>query len=211
MRSDDTSHSDTEPFGEPLPRRFFAADAAVLAPRLLNKLLVTADGRAGRIVEVEAYEGARDAAAHTFRGRTPRNAVMFGEPAHLYVYFSYGMHWCTNIVCAPEGIGSAVLLRALEPVAGLAAMRQARGPRVIDRDLCRGPGRLTRALGIDGTDSGQDLLAPMARIQLLDDGTPPPLRNRGLPRIGITRAVDLPWRWIVPDSPYVSRGRGRVA
>ncbi|HEY9134094.1 MAG TPA: DNA-3-methyladenine glycosylase [Dyella sp.] len=211
MRLVDISYSDAKPLGEPLPREFFAADAAVLAPRLLNKLLVTADGRAGRIVEVEAYEGARDAAAHTFRGRTSRNAVMFGEPAHLYVYFSYGMHWCVNIVCAPEGVGSAVLLRALEPVAGLAAMRQARGPRVIDRDLCRGPGRLTQALGIAGADSGQDLLAPAARIQLLDDGKPPPRRNRGLPRIGITRAVELPWRWVVPDNPYVSRGPGRSA
>lgn len=196
-------------FGKVLPRAFFAADASVVAPRLLNKIIATADGRAGRIVEVEAYEGATDEAAHTFRGKTARNAVMFGAPGRLYVYFSYGMHWCGNIVCAPVGIGSAVLLRALEPIAGLDAMRAARGSRIADRDLCRGPGRLAQALGMTGAETGMDVLAAGSRIRVFDDGVPPPAALKGLPRIGISRSVALPWRWIVPDSRFVSRGPGK--
>lgn len=199
------------PLGTVLPRAFFAADASIVAPRLLNKIVATADGRAGRIVEVEAYEGARDEAAHTFRGKTARNAVMFGAPGHLYVYFSYGVHWCGNVVCAPEGVGSAVLLRALEPIAGLEAMRMARGSRIVDRDLCRGPGRLAQALGMTGADTGMDVVAANSRIQFLDDGMPPPKTLRGLPRIGISRSVALPWRWIVPDNRFVSRGPGKLA
>ena len=196
-------------FGEVLPRTFFAADASVVAPRLLNKVIATADGRAGRIVEVEAYEGATDEAAHTFRGKTARNAVMFGPPGHLYVYFSYGVHWCGNIVCAQEGTGSAVLLRALEPIAGLDGMRVARGPRIADRDLCRGPGRLAQALGMTGADTGMDVLAAASRIRVFDDGVPPPEVLHGLPRIGISKSVALPWRWIVPDNRFVSRGPGK--
>ena len=199
------------PFGKLMPRAFFAADASVVAPRLLNKIVATADGRAGRIVEVEAYEGARDEAAHTFRGKTTRNAVMFGAPGHLYVYFSYGVHWCGNVVCAPEGIGSAVLLRALEPIAGLETMRIARGERIADRDLCRGPGRLAQALGMTGSDTGMDVVAAGSRIQFLDDGVPPPDAPAGLPRIGISKSVALPWRWIVPDNRFVSRGPGKLA
>jgi DNA-3-methyladenine glycosylase len=196
-------------FGEVLPRTFFAADASVVAPRLLNKIIATADGRAGRIVEVEAYEGAIDEAAHTFRGKTARNAVMFGPPGHLYVYFSYGVHWCGNLVCAPERIGSAVLLRALEPIAGLDGMRAARGPRIADRDLCRGPGRLAQALGMTGADTGMDVLAAASRIRVFDDGMPPPEALDGLPRIGISKSVALPWRWIVPGNRFVSRGPGK--
>ena len=123
-----------------------------VAPQLLNKLLVTADGRAGRIVEVEAYRGEQDPPATPSGVRTARNRVMYGPPGHLYVYFSYGVHWCANVVCGPAGEAQAVLLRALEPVAGLELMRQARWRdqrRQDDRDLCRGPGRLCQALGID--------------------------------------------------------------
>src|ERR1700761_9226781 len=148
-------------FGEVLPRTFFAADASVVAPRLLNKVIATADGRAGRIVEVEAYEGATDEAAHTYRGKTARNAVMFGPPGHMYVYFTYGMHWCANCVSGPQGSGCGVLIRALEPLHGLARMRAER-PRISsDRDLCRGPARLTQAMSIHGDQNGIDLVNAM--------------------------------------------------
>ena len=163
-----------------LPRALYAGDVLKVAPRLLNKLIVTADGRAGRIVEVEAYRGAEDPASHAFRGPTPRNRVMFGPGGHLYVYFSYGVHWCANVVCGPVGEAQAVLLRALEPVDGLELMRQARwrtNGRQDDRDLCRGPGRLCQALGIDGSFDGADLTARDAAVWLADDGVPPPAQR----------------------------------
>jgi DNA-3-methyladenine glycosylase len=167
---------------------------------LLNKLLVTRDGRAGRIIEVEAYHGAIDPASHAYRGRTPRNAVMFGPPGHLYVYFSYGMHWCANLVCGSAGDAQAVLLRALEPVTGLDLMRQARWRtqrRRDDRDLCRGPGRLCQALGIDGEDNGADLIGRDARIWVADDGIAPPEHPLATPRVGISVGEELPWRFVV--------------
>src|SRR5690606_13521215 len=136
------------PAAVPLPRDFYQAPADLLAPLLLNKLLAGPDGRAGRIVEVETYAG-DDPASHAFRGRTARNATMFGPAGHLYVYFTYGMHWCANAVCGETGDGTAVLLRALEPVVGLERMRLARPAARSDRDLCRGPARLAQALGID--------------------------------------------------------------
>lgn len=187
-----------------LDRAFLARDPREVAPELLNLLLVGADGRAGRIVEVEAYSG-DDPAAHSFGGRTPRNASMFGRAGHLYVYRSYGLHWCANIVCATPGVGAGVLLRALEPVAGLEAMRAARGALVSDRDLCRGPGRLTQALGITGADDGSDVLADDARFRLVDDGTPAPDDRHASARIGISKAADAPWRWTVKGSRFVSR------
>ena len=138
-----------QPGGEVLGRGFFAAGARDVAPLLLGKLLVRSDGRAARLVEVEAYMGAEDPGSHAYRGLTRRTATMFGQPGRLYVYFTYGMHWCANVVCSPEGISSAVLLRAAEPLEGLAKMQEARwrGQRQQrERDLCRGPGPARRGL-----------------------------------------------------------------
>src|SRR6202011_1418282 len=144
-----------------VPRRFYRSDARVVAPALLNKLLVAGE-RAGRIVEGEAYRGAEDPGSHAYRGLTARNATMFGPPGHLYVYFSYGMHWCANVVCQPEGVPHAILIRALSPVAGIDEMRAARsrGQKrpVSGRDLCRGPGRLGQALGIHAGHDGADVV-----------------------------------------------------
>ncbi|RDS86698.1 DNA-3-methyladenine glycosylase [Dyella psychrodurans] len=190
--------------GTPLPRAFFDRSAPDVAPQLLNKILAAADGRAGRIVEVEAYVGAVDPAAHTFRGKTPRNATMFGPPGHMYVYFTYGMHWCCNCVCGSVGVGSGVLIRALEPLQGLAQMRAAR-PRIAnDRDLCRGPARLTQAMGISGAQDGIDLVNAREGFAIVDDGMAPPENLVGGPRIGLSVGKDFPWRWSVPGSRYVS-------
>ena len=191
-----------------LTRDFFEGSPLVVAQGLLNKLLVTADGRAGRIVEVEAYWGAQDPASHAYRGRTARNGTMFLRGGHLYVYRSYGMHWCANAVCGPEGEAQAVLLRALEPVRGLDLMRAARWRdqrRRDDRDLCRGPGRLCQALGIDSSHDGVDMTGRSAPVWVADDGTPPPQSLAGTPRIGISAGTDLPWRFAVSGNPCLSR------
>jgi DNA-3-methyladenine glycosylase len=180
-----------------------------LAPWLLNKLVVRGE-RAGRIVEVEAYHGANDAASHAYRGRTARTAVMFGPPGFLYVYFTYGMHWCANVVCGPEGEAAAVLIRALEPTAGVEEMWKARPAARVERDLCSGPAKLCQALGITGFDNGTDLLAGGRSgapdpVRLVDDGTPPPSRPGRGTRIGIRVATEKRWRFWVPASPSVSR------
>ena len=176
-----------------------------VAPRLLNKVLVSGD-RSGRIVEVEAYHGANDAASHAYRGLTPRTAVMFGPPGFLYVYFTYGMHWCANVVCGPEGEAAAVLIRALAPMTGLEAMREARPAVRSDRELCNGPAKLCQALGITGADNGSDLLVPAeGAVRLVDDGTPPPRRPGRGTRIGIKEATEKRWRFWVPADPCVSR------
>lgn len=192
-------------FGRRLPRRFYARDPRVVAPELLNKLLVRADGRAGRIVEVEAYCGEEDAAAHTFRGRTARNATMFGPPGHLYVYFTYGMHWCANTVCGRDGEGVGVLMRAIEPVYGIEQMREARGLPARALDIGSGPARLAQAMSITGSANGLDLVRAEQGISVVDDGTPAPETPGNGPRIGIARAMEFPWRWYVADNPHVSR------
>ena len=190
-----------------LPRRFFAVDSRELAPLLLNKVLVHGE-RAGRIVEVEAYAGEADPASHAFRGRTPRNATMFGPPGHLYVYFTYGMHYCANVVCGPDGEASAVLLRGLTPLTGLDAMRAARGPAGrVDRDLCNGPGKLCQAFGLDRTFDGADLVPGDRGVKLLDDGTAPPARPGLSGRVGISVATDVPGRFYVPGAVGLSRTR----
>ena len=175
-----------------------------MAPDLLNKVLVSGE-RAGRIVEVEAYLGGIDPAAHTYRGRTPRNEVMYGPPGLMYVYFTYGMHWCANAVCGDEDEGVAVLLRALEPLRGLDEMRAARPAARTDRDLCRGPARLCQALDITGVHNGIDLVGGRAGITIVDDGTPPPADPVVTTRVGISVGADSPWRWYVRESRFVSR------
>jgi DNA-3-methyladenine glycosylase len=163
------------------------------------------DGVGGVIVETEAY-ASDDPASHSYRGRTRRNAVMFGPPGHLYVYRSYGVHWCANVVCDEEGVGAAVLLRALEPTAGIVEMRKRRGvddPRL----LCAGPGRLAQALGLTGEHDGLPLDRPPFRLL-------PPLAALDVvngPRVGITNATEHPWRYAVRDSPFVSRPRPRAS
>jgi DNA-3-methyladenine glycosylase len=188
---------------QPLPRAFYARDSREVAPALLNKLLVRG-ARVGRIVEVEAYCGAEDPGSHAFRGRTRRNATMFGPPGHLYVYFTYGMHFCANVVCGSEGEGTAVLLRGLDAEGGLDEMRAAY-PGVRDRDLCRGPARLCRAFGIDGSFDGADLVTGDRGVVVADDAVPPPSLPGVGPRIGLSAGAELPWRFLVPGARGVSR------
>lgn len=184
-----------------LPRKFYDRHPTLVAPELLNKVLVRDDGRALRIVEVEAYAGHEDPAAHSFRGQTARNATMFGPPGRLYVYFTYGMHWGSNAVC---GRGMGVLLRAGEPVQGLQAMLQARPAAKRDRDVASGPGKLSQAMGITRELDGSDLVTGDRGMLIVTDGTPPPTHPIVGPRIGISKAMELPWRWHVPDHEHVS-------
>lgn len=178
--------------GEPLPADFFAGHATEVAPRLLNKVLHV--GRcAGRIVEVEAYSE-DDPASHTYRGLTARTAPMFGPPGRFYVYLSYGIHHCANIVCGSDGEGQAVLLRAVVPVRGIAAMRARRerdGRTVPDARLADGPGKLCQAFGLTLAHNHRP-------VTVLDDGVAPPATPRVGPRIGITKAVDWPRRYRLP-------------
>ncbi|MYJ82036.1 MAG: DNA-3-methyladenine glycosylase [Acidimicrobiaceae bacterium] len=189
-----------------LPRSFYARGALEVAPELLNKVLVAPDGRAGRIVEVEAYRGTDDPGSHSFRGMTRRNATMFGPPGRLYVYFTYGMHWCANVVAEPDGVAAAVLLRALTPLDGLDAMYAARGPAARrDRDLCSGPAKLTQALGIDGALDGADLAAADRGVTIVDDGRLPPPEPAVTTRIGLSNGAELPWRFCVAGAADLSR------
>ena len=178
----------------------------VVAPALLGCWVVTErpEGTVAlRLTEVEAYSGEGvDPAAHSHRGPTPRSAIMFGPPGRLYVYFSYGVHWCANVVVGPEGRGSAVLLRAGEVASGEPLARDRRPAVRSPRDLARGPARLTQALAIGADDRGTDLLDPRSAVRL-HRGTPPAAVSTG-PRVGITKAVDLPWRFWETDAPSVS-------
>jgi DNA-3-methyladenine glycosylase len=188
----------------PLPRQFFARDSRHVARDLLNKIVVVGD-RAARIVEVEAYLGGEDPASHAFKGETARNRTMFGPAGHLYVYFTYGMHWCANAVCGEEGTATAVLLRAGSPLRGIDDMWAARPAARRLTDLCSGPAKLCQALGITGDDDGVDLTRPHGRIAITDDGMAPPTRPGLSTRIGLSRGIDHPWRWYVPGDPHVSR------
>jgi DNA-3-methyladenine glycosylase len=179
-------------------RDFFARSVHEVAPDLIGTTLLV-DGVGGRIVEVEAYDQ-EDPASHGYRGRTARNASMFGPPGHAYVYRSYGIHWCLNLVCEEEGVANAVLLRALEPTLGLDAMRERRGvedPRL----LCSGPGRLCQALAVTREHDGLVLDRPP--FELLDSEHAVDVVSG--PRIGITRAADLPWRYAEAGSRFLSR------
>jgi DNA-3-methyladenine glycosylase len=193
-----------------LTRAFYDRDALAVAPELLNKLLV-AGSVAARLVEVEAYRGADDPGSHAYRGQTARNATMFARPGTLYVYFSYGMHWCANAVCGPGLQPHAVLLRAAAPVAGLAVMRRRRGADRRDVELCRGPGSLGRAFGFDRAFDGVDLVR--GRVRVVDDGVPPPAAPVVTTRVGLAagKGDDLPYRFAVAGDAHVSRftGTGR--
>ncbi|HEX2850557.1 MAG TPA: DNA-3-methyladenine glycosylase [Acidimicrobiales bacterium] len=193
--------------GRRLPRSFYSRDARVVAPELLNKVLVKGGLRA-RLVEVEAYVGGGlDPGSHAHRGRTNRNRSMFGPPGHLYVYFTYGMHWCMNAVCSPAGTATAVLLRAAIPLDGLEEMRAARPTARRGADLLSGPAKLCQAFGISGVDDGLDLVGRAATVTIVDDGTPPPSEPATSVRIGLSAGAELPWRWFVPGDPHVSRLR----
>jgi DNA-3-methyladenine glycosylase len=201
-----------------LLREFFARDPVVLARDLLGRVLFykTPEGLlAGRIVETEAYTGAADPASHAFRGPTARNAVMFGPAGHAYVYFTYGMHYCLNVTAEAPGTAGAVLLRALEPLAGVEIMR-ARGDRGPEIRVLSGPGKIGRAFGLTLEDNGRDFTRGPLGITA---GLPVPDREVATsPRIGISRAVDLPYRFAVigsssvsktPTRPSPARGRGK--
>lgn len=200
-----------------LTRDFFARDAVTVGRELVGKLLIRREGRkflAGRVVEDEAYLGAVDPAAHTYIGRTARNAVLFGPPGHAYVYFIYGNYYCTNVSCMPEGEAEGVLLRALEPVAGLNAMAEARGltlaaesPISQLRLVSSGPGRMSEALGITRPrDNGKDLTGRQSDLWFADDGYRPE-RIVVTARIGIKKAVDEPLRFVIAGNPFVSGRR----
>jgi DNA-3-methyladenine glycosylase len=182
----------------PLGRDFFARSVHDVAPDLLGTMLLC-DGVGGTIVEVEAYDH-EDPAAHGFRGRTARNATMFGQAGYAYVYRSYGIHWCINFVCEDVGVANAVLIRALEPLHGLDTMRQRRAVAE-ERLLCAGPGRLCQALAITREHDGLPLDEPPFDVRAREYE---PEIVRG-PRIGITKATERPWRYALAGSRYLSR------
>ena len=197
-----------------LHRAFFNRDPREVCPELLGKLIVRGLGSrmvAGRIVEAEAYLGINDFAAHAAAGRTARNSVLFGPPAHAYVYFIYGVHYCLNISCLPEGEAGCVLIRALEPVAGIQEMAKARHVADLDlnsvrnlRLLCSGPGKLCEALGIvRERDNGKDMASPRSDLQVRDDGYSAG-KIAVTQRIGITKSAEMPLRYVIVGNRFVS-------
>ena len=192
-----------------LPRTFYDRDPRLVGPDLLGKILVRRQGRkklTARIVEVEAYLGAEDPAAHASIGKTNRNAVLFGPPGHAYIYFIYGNHYCLNVSCLPDGIPGGILFRALEPLEGVDQMFRLRAiPNDSDlRRLTSGPGRLAAAFGITrDRDNGKDLTSAKSDLYIADNGVPPP-RVLVTKRIGIKKAVDMPLRYIVAGNRFVS-------
>lgn len=176
----------------------FSADSAVVARQLIGAVVLV-DGVGGRIVETEAYDR-EDPASHSFSGPTPRNAAMFGPPGHAYVYRSYGIHWCLNFVCREAGHGAGVLIRAMEPLKGIPTMRARRGVED-ERLLCAGPGRLCQALGISGSHDGLSLYRPPFELIAPDKQ----VRSVSGPRIGISKAIDVPWRFGLAGSACLSR------
>jgi DNA-3-methyladenine glycosylase len=186
-----------------LPRDFFARSVHEVAPDLIGVTLLV-DGVGGSIVEVEAYDQ-EDPASHGYRGRTARNQAMYGPPGQAYVYRSYGIHWCLNLVCGEEGVPEAALIRALEPTAGIDEQRRRRGVEDL-RGLCSGPGKLCQALGITREHDGLALDAAPFRLE--PRGEVPEIATG--PRIGITRATELSWRYALAGSPYLSRALPRA-
>jgi DNA-3-methyladenine glycosylase len=196
-------------------RAFFNRDPREVARELLGKLIVRKEGRkqlAGRIVEVEAYLGADDLAAHAAAGQTPRNAVLFGPPGHAYIYFIYGVHYCLNISCLPDGIAGGVLFRALEPISGIKEMAEARGLADLDlasardlRKIASGPGKLCEALGVTRPrDNEKDMVSPRSDLQVMEDGFR--VENIAVtPRIGITKSAEMPLRYIIAGNAFVSK------
>lgn len=196
-----------------MARSELAVDVLVAAPLLLGCILEadTPDGPvAVRLVEVEAYRGADDPASHCYRGRTPRNALMWGPAGHLYTYFVYGMHYCANVVCMTDGVAGAVLLRAGEVVGDLGLARLRRPTARRDRDLASGPARLAALLGLGRESNGLDLLDPASPVRLLGGAAVPAGSVRTGPRVGVSTARTRPWRFWVDGSPAVSPYRQAV-
>jgi DNA-3-methyladenine glycosylase len=200
----------------PLPRSFFARSPRRVAHDLLGKVLIRSGEKilSARIVEVEAYLGKNDLAAHSAVGKTPRNSVLFGPPGYAYVYFIYGNHYCLNVSCEPEGKAGGVLFRALEPITGIGEMAKARGVDIHGpRDLLKltsGPGRLAEAFHITrSNDNGRDLTSPDSGLWIANDGFRIP-RVLVTPRIGITKAADRPLRYLIAGNPFVSGPKIRL-
>jgi len=192
----------------PLPRAFYDRAVLAVARDLLGSVLSHGGVRL-RLTEVEAYDGAKDPASHAFRGQTPRNAVMFGPAGHAYVYFTYGMHFCVNLVCGPPGVASAVLLRAGEVIAGL-DVATSRRPGAAPRDLARGPARLTRAMAIDRDLNGADVTIRRSPLLVCPGDPVVDAQVQRGPRVGISQAADRPWRLWIEADPTVSTYRPHV-